>query len=153
MSIRSSSDKQRNSLKMAFRVSVDHGGGGKAIAEITRVNPPMLSIYAAAHEVDRFAGVDIALDVDLAIGEPINARALAAAQGFELVRCIDTAGSGRLGLRDLSSLSSASHNFEKHIIDALEDSTISEKERLELIQDIAVLQSRLSSIQQKLSKA
>lgn len=151
--IRSSSDKQRNSLKMAFRVSVEHGGGGKAISEITRVSPPIITNYAAPHEDLRFPGVDVALDVDLAVGEPINARALAAAQGYELVRCTEPAGSGGLGLRDLSSLSNASHTFEQHIIDALEDSNISEKERLELIQDIAVLQSRLSSIQQKLSKA
>lgn len=146
MSIRSSSDKQRNSLKMAFRVSVEHGGGGKAIAEITRVNPPILSIYAAAHEEDRFAGIDIALDVDLAVGEPINARALAAAQGYDLVRIVDVGPSEKLGLTDLSRVIGATHEVEQHILDTLSDGVVTANEKLGLKGDIAKLRSVLNRL-------
>ena len=135
--IRLSSDKQRNALKMAFRVSVEHGGGGKAISEITRVTPPIISNYAASHELLRFPGVDVALDVDLAVGEPINARALAAAQGYELVRTIDIHPSEKLGLTDLSHVIGATHEVEQHILDTLADGIVTENEKLELKADIA----------------
>ena len=153
MSLRPSSDKQRNALKMAFRVSVDHGGGGKIVSDITRVTPPMISLYCAAHEQERFPAVDVALDVDLAVGEPINARALASAQGYDLVRMPENNGIGRLGLGDLSNVMREAHDVERQLVEALDDGVITENERLSITKDIQDLMVVLSSIQRKVSCA
>ncbi|SDP92362.1 hypothetical protein SAMN05428967_4450 [Phyllobacterium sp. YR620] len=153
MTVRFSSDKQRNSLKMAFRVSVEQGGGGKIVSEMTRVTAPMISLYCASHEHERFPGVDVALDLDLAVGAPVNARALASAQGYELVPMTESAGTGRLGLGDLSSVMREAHDVERQIVEALDDGVVTENERLAITKDIQELMSVLSSIQRKVSGA
>ena len=49
---RASCERQRAALKTATFAAVRAAGGGEAIAAagLTRVNPPMLSLYAAPHE-------------------------------------------------------------------------------------------------------
>lgn len=153
MMARTSTERQRNALKMAVRLVVEMCGGGKAVAPMTRVNETMLSQYAAPHESHRHAGVDVALDLDLAAGEPVIARALASLQGFDLVRTRPSDTGSALCLEDLSRLIREASDAQTVLVGALADRVITPSEKLEIKSSITDLRAVLTSIEMKVDEA
>ncbi|MCB8835960.1 hypothetical protein [Aurantimonas sp. VKM B-3413] len=156
MTFRASSDKQRAALKTATFASLQAGGGGTAIArnQLTRVNATMLSLYAAPHETERFAGLDVGLDLDLVAGQPFHARALASAQGFCLQPLDSHAcrGAGP-GLADVAALIVEARDVELTLITAIDDGALSPNEKRDIKREIAELRQVLDAIETKVDAA
>lgn len=153
MIVRTSNEKQRAALKMALRVVVDMCGGGTAASTATRVNATMITQYAALHEKDRHAGIDVALDLDLAAGEPVIARELASLQGYDLVRTRFPNAHGELCLEDLSRLIREASDAQTVLVSALEDRVISQNEKLKIKSSINDLRAVLTAIEMKADEA
>lgn len=100
--MRASTPEQRLALKAALRRALKLSGGAASFQHATRLCESDLSRCAAPDHLDRHAPVDVALDADLEAGSPVMASALAAAQGFRLVRMED--GGGTLTVGDLGQL-------------------------------------------------
>ncbi|MEH6721314.1 MAG: hypothetical protein V7704_20745 [Aurantimonas endophytica] len=150
---RASSDHQRAALKTATFAAVSAGGGSSAIAEagLTRVGQPMLSLYAATHEETRFAGIDVALDLDLVAGQPFHARALASLQGFDLApRAGGVATPGAMPtMADAIKLIHEAHDVETAVLEGLSDGVLTPTERRLIKAEIADLRAVLDEIEAK----
>ncbi|MFN3549250.1 MAG: phage regulatory CII family protein [Mesorhizobium sp.] len=126
MKDRPTSDHDRARLKGATKRAIERAGGGTAFAAQTRVEPPVLSKYAAPHE-DHFVPVDVACDADMAAGSPVILSAMAATQGFRLVPIDDVAPAfsptmvGQL-IRETGDVSAA-------ILEAMADGRVTPAER------------------------
>jgi hypothetical protein len=146
---RPSSDKQRLGLKMAVRRVIAICGDAKDVAQLTAVNASMLSLYCAPHEEDRHARIDVALDLDLAAGEPVIARALAAAQGYELVRTSAVEGAGKIELGDLGRLRRESFEAEETMLASVAESQLTAAKRRKILKELADLRQAITSIEAK----
>ncbi len=73
-----------NALKTTWKCLVQNVGGLDATAACTRVNASLLSQYGNVYG-ERFAPVDVILDVETIAGDPLVTAALARAQGYLLV--------------------------------------------------------------------
>ncbi|MCC4299335.1 hypothetical protein [Aurantimonas coralicida] len=154
---RASSDHQRTALKTATFAAVKAGGGSQAIGEaaLTRVGQPMLSLYAATHEDSRFAGIDVALDLDLIAGQPFHARALASLQGFDLTpRAGGVAAPGAMpSMADAIRLIREAHDVETAVLEGMEDGVLTPAERRRIKTEIAELRVVLAEIEAKVDAA
>ena len=155
---RASNTRQRNALKLATRAAVEACGGGVAIDEsgATRVGRAALSRYAASQEVDNFPPLDVALDLDLASGQPFLARALASAQGFDLKpragAAAELAAEGPV-LADVVAMMMAGNRLEADLCGALADGRISAAEQRTLLPLFDALRTQLNALQAKVSGA
>lgn len=154
---RASSDHQRTALKTATFAAVKAGGGSQAIGEaaLTRVGQPMLSLYAATHEDSRFAGIDVALDLDLIADQPFHARALASLQGYDLVpRAGGAAAPGAMPtMADAIHLIHEAHDVETAVLEGMEDGRLTPAERRRIKKEIAELRAVLAEIEAKVDAA
>ncbi|MGH6861671.1 MAG: phage regulatory CII family protein [Phyllobacterium sp.] len=146
---RTSSDKQRITLKIAPRIAIETCGGGKFVSQVTRVSEAALSLYIAPHELDRYIPVDVALDIDLTAGEPVIARAFAAAQGFDLVKAAPSVAGGTLGIADLCRWISEGNDVSEVVGSALADGHLSASERADIKREIAEARAVLSALEAK----
>lgn len=149
---RTSSDKQRVTLKIAPRIAIETCGGGKFVSQTTRVSEAALSLYIAPHELERYIPLDIALDIDLAAGEPIIARALASAQGFDLIKAEPSYVTGKLGITDLCRWISEGNDVSEVIGSALADGQVSPAERADIKREIAQARAVLSALEAKVDQ-
>lgn len=136
--MRSISDDHRKKLKAATRRAIKAAGGGDSFAHVTRVSESQLSKYGLATEEheDAFIPVDVALEADLEAGTPVIASALAAAQGFRLVRDGDARDSRLLGFADISEIGVAFAAFQARMHEALaDDGRVDEGERRKILRD------------------
>jgi hypothetical protein len=154
---RASSDHQRVALKTATFAAVKAGGGSQAIGEaaLTRVGQPMLSLYAATHEDSRFAGIDVALDLDLIAGQPFHARALASLQGYDLARRAGgaVAPGSMPTIDDIIPLIHKSPALAAAMLEALSDGVLSPAEGRVIKAGISVLRSVLDDLEAKVDAA
>lgn len=154
---RASCERQRAALKTATFAAVRAAGGGEAIAAagLTRVNPPMLSLYAAPHESERFAGLDVALDLDLVAGRPIIARQLASLQGFDLTRrtALPQTTAAGPSMADALILIREARDVEISVLAGLADGILTANEKRVVKTEIAELRAVLNSIEAKVDAA
>lgn len=154
MKMRASSEKHRASLKTAFRICIEKCGGGKTVAETTRVNDTMLSLYGAPYDETRWAGVDVVLDVDLTCGEPVVTRALASAQGYILIKHTPDVSSGdELGLADFQRILRETNDFQMNLLSAIADRKITPAEKEALLKDISDAEAVYADIRRKVVTA
>lgn len=150
---RASTEEQRKALKIALQIVVNLLGGGKEAAKLTVVDPSTLSLYGAPHEEQRHTRVDVALDLDLAAGEPHIARALAAAQGWSLVRSeADTCSSG-LSLADYGRLQKQAFEAQACVFESLEDGAVSPAEKRRILKELAELRQAIAVVEAKVEGA
>ena len=136
--MRAISDDHRKKLKAATRRAVKSAGGGDSFAHVTRVSESQLSKYGLASEEhqDAFAPIDVALEADIEAGSPIIATALAAAQGFRLVRKNAETDDHCLGYADISQIGVAFSSFQTRMHEALaDDGRVDEAERRKILKD------------------
>ena len=96
-------------------------GGGKIVSSFTRVNATMISLYAAPHEDQRQAGLDIAFDIDKAHAdagaEPPILSTYASLLGYSLAAMEAGTGNSGVTLSDVARLDrdfrSAGHNLRE----------------------------------------
>lgn len=149
---RTSSDKQRVTLKIAPRIAIETCGGGKFVSQITRVSEAALSLYIAPHELERYIPLDVALDIDLASGEPIIARALASAQGFDLTKAEPASITGKLGITDLCRWINEGNDVSEVVGAALADNHLSASEVADIKREIAQARTALSALEAKVDR-
>lgn len=150
---RPSSSDARRALKIASQVAVNMLGGGKDAARLTVVDPSMLSLYSALHEEDRFMRLDVALDLDLAVGEPVLARALAAAQGFALVRESADVRAEKIDLDDYASLHREAFEAKSSVLAAVQQKSMTPAQRKSALKELADLRQVISIIESKIEGA
>ncbi len=147
---RPSTSDQRRALKIAAQIVVNMLGGPKLGSRLTVVDPSMLSLYGAVHEEARFMRVDVALDLDLAAGEPVVAAALAAAQGYRLERLDASQGGGKLSIADLGRLQREAFEAKNAVLESLEDGQLSPLEKSTMRKELAELRLAIALIEAKI---
>ncbi|OJU12731.1 MAG: hypothetical protein BGN85_08675 [Alphaproteobacteria bacterium 64-11] len=150
---RASTEDQRRALKAAVFRAIRFFGTAVAAAGITRVNEKRLCEYHVIQEEDRHCPVDIALDLDLAAGQPIITGALAMAQGYRLERIEARIGVGKPTFADLRRVVAEWRDVELRAIDTLEDGAISPREKKDLRKEIAELRAALDEFEAKVEAA
>lgn len=150
---RSSSDKQRHSLKMAVARAIDLIGHGKLAATLTRVNATMLSLYIAPHEVERHAAIDVVLDLELAAGDPAVTRTLAALQGYDLVKAEQHGSGASLDLDDLQRLHREASEAVSAIMAGIADQTLTPAAKKRILSELADLRHAIAAIEAKVEAA
>lgn len=147
MKVRRSSEQTRLSLIGAVRHALTVAGGGESFQHATRVNAGTLCKYASPEWPDNHMPIDVALDLDLDIGEPVCARALAAAQGYELVAQVKPSNaSGVTPLSSLSGLAREHADLIGAICAGTADGIITENERRSIRKEAYELQSEVSRL-------
>lgn len=154
---RPSSDKQRLSLKMAFARAVDALGGGKIVAGFTRVNATMLSLYAAQHEDERHAGLDVAFDLDKAHAaagmEPPVLTTYAGLLGFSLSAVEPATIAGKPTLADAARLDREAFEARAALYDSLADGRLTAKEKRRALKELDELASAIAAVRAKVEAA
>ncbi|MER9710209.1 hypothetical protein NKJ13_08060 [Mesorhizobium sp. M0174] len=150
---RSSSDKQRHSLKMAVARVIDLIGAGNLAETVTRVNATMLSRYIAPHEDDRHAGIDVVLDLEIAAGDPAVTRTLAALQGYDLVKAEQKGTGQNLDLDDLQRLHREASEAVSAIMAGIADQTITPSAKKRILNELADLRQAIAAIEAKVEAA
>ncbi|KQQ81956.1 hypothetical protein ASF65_07840 [Aureimonas sp. Leaf324] len=143
----------RNSLKLATRLSLTAAGGAAALVreKLVRVGEAALSFASSPHEDhdERFVALDVALDLDFVAGEPLHARALAAAQGYEL-RAIDRpASAGVFGHTDIRNLAREFADLQDAMFAALDDGAVCRKDRQAILAELADVERMAQAIRSK----
>lgn len=147
MSIRQTSDQTRLSLKAAVRHALKLAGGGDSFQNATRVNAGTLSKYASPEWVDYHIPLDVALDLDLDASEPVCVRALAAAQGYDLVAQVKSSGAQCASpLSSLGGLAREHADLINAICVGAADGEITEAERRDIRKEAHELQSEISRL-------
>jgi len=90
---RPSNDQERFSLKVAFRLLLKLAGGQEAAENFTRGKHQTLNRYGNPNEPDCHAPIDVIVDLERVVGEPIVTKQLADMGGYLLVKKVETAGS------------------------------------------------------------
>lgn len=154
---RSSSDKQRDALKIAFGQAVEIVGGGVIAALLTRVKPAALSSCAAPQEDERHAALDVAFDLDKAVvdagGEPLIGRTYLALLGFDIVRARPQRQGLALTLADIRRLIDEEHDLEIVLFDALEDGKLTPGEKTRIKRELDAMRQQLATIESKVEAA
>lgn len=101
--IRPTNEHERLELKQATNAALSMTGKMEAFAARTRVEKAALSKYGSVSEPASFIPIDVAADLDRAIGAPIVLKAQAALQGFALAP-IDLLPGGDLDGEDLATI-------------------------------------------------
>ncbi|MDZ7824146.1 MAG: hypothetical protein U5K75_08990 [Ahrensia sp.] len=139
---RASTQHQRLAVMAAVRHGLAQAGGGDSFCHVTRVQPPVLSKYASAQYPDNHMPIDVVLDLDLDCGAPICTRALAAAQGYDLVLRDGAAGKSPSDpLACLSAIAKEHADVISVVIDCAADGQISEADRAQIMRQALELQS------------
>jgi hypothetical protein len=135
MSIRATSETERNGLKTAVKRLIVMLGGLDAAATSTRVQRSNLSEYGAVQLADRHMPIDVVLDLERLAGEPLITEALARAQGFALMPL--SVGEGDIA----DALARVSVDAGKTLADAMQAirDGMPESERLQLVTDLTEL--------------
>ncbi|MEK9722111.1 MAG: phage regulatory CII family protein [Rhodospirillaceae bacterium] len=84
MSDRPSSETERNALKSAFRLLLKRAGGQESAAFVTRGAHQSLNRYGNPSIPEIHAPIDVVVDLERDVGEPIVTRRLADLAGFVL---------------------------------------------------------------------
>jgi hypothetical protein len=84
MNMRQLPSREYAAVKAAWRELVDLCGGPNQATKYTRVAASLLSRYGAAHE-EMFAPIDVVMDLEAQVGEPVVTRVLADIAGQSLV--------------------------------------------------------------------
>lgn len=154
---RPSSDKQRDSLKMAVARGVDALGGGKIVAGFTRVKAAMLSLYVATHEVDRHAGIDVAFDIDKAHvdagAEPPILSTYATLLGYSLAAMEASTDASGVTLSDMARLDREAFEARATIYDSLADGKFTPAEKRKALKELADLEAVIAAIKAKVEAA
>lgn len=154
---RPSSDKQRASLKMAFARAVDALGGGKIVSSFTRVNATMISLYAAPHEDQRQAGLDVAFDIDKAHAdagaEPPILSTYATLLGFSLAAMEASTDASGVTLADMARLDREAFEARATIYDSLADGQFTRTEKRKALKELADLEAVIAAIKAKVEAA
>ncbi|MBB3937913.1 hypothetical protein [Aureimonas phyllosphaerae] len=153
MSRRPSSETMRNGLKLATRLSLTAAGGAAALVRerLVRVGEAALSFACSPHvdHEERFVALDVALDLDFLAGEPLHARALAAAQGYELRLLERSASAGVFGHSDIRNLTREFADLQDTMFAALDDGTICRKDREAILAELADVERMAAAIRAK----
>lgn len=151
---RPSTEDHRRALKIAAQIVTNLCGGGKLAAGLTDVDASTLSLYGAPQEDKRHMRIDVALDLDLAAGEPVMARALAAAQGFALARLEAERDPGApLGLADYGRLQRQAFEAQACVFESLEDGAITPAEKRRILKELAELRQAIAMVEAKVEAA
>lgn len=150
---RPSTSEQRQALKIATKIVVNLCAGPKQAAKLTAVDETTLSLNAAIHDENRFMRIDVALDLDHAAGDPVITRALAAAQGFSLVRDEIEAETARLSLADYGRLQRQAFEAQAVVFESLEDGAISPSEKRAILRELAELRQAIALVESKVEGA
>ncbi|WAX93169.1 hypothetical protein N7E70_015840 [Aminobacter sp. NyZ550] len=154
---RPSSDKQRASLKMAFARAVETLGGGKIVSSFTRVNAAMISLYAAPHEDQRQAGLDVAFDIDKAHAdagaEPPILSTYATLLGFSLAPLEAGRDASGITLADMARLDREAFEARATIYDSLADGQFTPTEKRKALKELADLEGVIAAIKAKVEAA
>ncbi len=154
---RPSSDKERGSLKAAFARAVEALGGGTIVAGFTRVRESMLSRYAVKHDDDRFAGIDVAFDIDkahaIAGGEPPILATYATLLGFGLARLEAVVTNAPLTLADAARLDREIFEARAALYEVLTDGRLTPTEKRRALKDLAELKAAIAAIEAKVEAA
>ncbi|QOF71448.1 hypothetical protein IG197_27515 [Aminobacter sp. SR38] len=154
---RPSSDKQRASLKMAFARAVETLGGGKIVSSFTRVNAAMISLYAAPHEDQRQAGLDVAFDIDKAHAdagaEPPILSTYATLLGYSLAALEPSSDASGVTLSDMARLDREAFEARATIYDSLADGQFTPAEKRKALKELADLEAVIAAIKAKVEAA
>lgn len=150
---RPSTEAQRKALKVASQVLVNLIGGPKLAAQLTDVDAPTLCLYGAPHEERRHMRVDIALDLDLAAGDPVMTRALAAAQGFSLVRATISPGAAPPDLADYGNLHREAYEANASLLDMLQRARLTPSVKQAVLKELADLRRAIAIVEAKIEGA
>ena len=150
---RPSTEDHRRALKIAAQIVTNLCGGGKLAASLTDVDASTLSLYGAPQEDKRHMRIDVALDLDLAAREPVMARALAAAQGFSLVRDAIEPGQSPLSLADYGRLQRQAFEAQACVFESLEDGAVSPAEKRRILKELAELRQAIAIVEAKVEGA
>jgi hypothetical protein len=124
--LRKSTGLMRLALKSAVRRATALAGGGESVQHATRVNAASLSRYGscgAEHESNH-CPVDVALDLDLEVGQPIVLAALAETQGYRLERMDPTTASDMPWCAKMGAIAKQDSEILSQIGQALSDGKI-----------------------------
>ncbi|HBF32679.1 hypothetical protein [Rhizobium sp.] len=86
--MRAINDNQASALKGATRRAIKAAGTAENFQHVTRVKAPALSVYAstAPENMEKFIGIDVAVEADLEAGAPIITEQMARILGYKLVK-------------------------------------------------------------------
>jgi hypothetical protein len=130
----------RKGLKLATKAALLDAGGAAALVfnKLVRVKESALSFCSSPNEehADRFVGLDVALDLDFCVGEPRHARALAAAQGYDLVPIKPERISGAFGHSDISQFAREFSEAHVAMSAALDDGMVCPKDRAAMLREL-----------------
>lgn len=121
------------SLKTALSVLIQQLGGLDAAVTCTRVRRSTLSEYTAPH-LDKFAPVDVVLDLERIAQEPLLTAALARLQGFELLPVL--AGERGEVAGALQKVASDTGILMADTIAALREGVVARKDRARIDEDL-----------------
>lgn len=147
------------SLKLATRSAIHAAGPGGAAAlveqKLVRVGEFALSVASSMSEqnADRFAALDVALDLDFIAGEPLHARAIAAAQGYRLEPIVEVASDEPLCVRAVAQFGKETSALKLCVLDALADDVLDDKDRLAIEARISDVERELADMRAKLRGA
>lgn len=145
---RPSSDKQRGALKMVVGLAMKLVGGGDCFCHATRVNAGVLSTYANPRHDATHMPIDVALDLDLACGEPHVAAMMARICGYRLVP-LDGTDAGP-DLSDLASVARETGEAVSAFAAALADGRIDDRETAILRKEFQEAHAAINRVMAKL---
>lgn len=134
--MRAINDNQASALKGATRRAIKAAGTAESFQHVTRVKAPALSNYASAapENMEKFMGIDVAVEADMEAGAPIITEQMARILGYKLVK--DDAGAPPAASLptdgDMLTLNSAVAMFIQAYREAREDNVIDEVEKRDL---------------------
>lgn len=153
VSRRPSTELMRNSLKLATRLSLIAAGSAAALVreKLVRIGEAALSFAASPNEEhqERFVALDVALDLDFVAGEPLHARALAAAQGYELRPIDRPVSAGAFGHSDIRNLAREFADLQDAMFVALDDGAVCRKDREAILGELADVERMAAAIRAK----
>jgi hypothetical protein len=144
--LRASTEQHRRDLKFATYRLIDMVGPGN-LAAVTRVKGPALSKYAAQHEEEHFAPLDVVFDAERASGAMIVTEALARLHGMKLSPA-EAGGSDVKAVRDhLETIEDSIAALRLAARAATADNHIDQRERRDLMRLIDAVKRELSELE------
>lgn len=154
MNARPSTDQSRASLKLAFKAALNLAGGGCDLVKnrLVRVGEAALSRYhsLAPKDDQHFPAIDVVLDVEHCAGEPFVTRALAAAQGYELVLMKRERSSGSFGYPDIQRITGEFSDVSRVMFTSLADGEVCRKDIQAMRAEMAELMRALKDTDARL---
>ncbi len=142
--IRRQGAAQYHALKTATKMLITLLGGLDAAASCSRVQRSQLSDYGNVHVGERFAPIDVILDLEDVVNAPLVTRAMAQSQGYELV-AIEARTPGKLAA-DLARFGRDASSLFAEAVGVLAGAQPTEKQRLRMLADLHELRSVTSAL-------